>query len=75
MSADIGAIMQFLQRQMALVPPAYSVVTSAPTSKPSPKQPKLGQKLVQPVNPLETEKLAILSQVPLNHLIMLGLED
>lgn len=30
MSADIGAIMQLLQRQMALVPPAYSAVSSPP---------------------------------------------
>lgn len=65
MSTDIGAIMQFLQRQMALVPPAYSVVTSPPESLPN--APKLGQKLVQPVNPLETERAAIQSQVPLNH--------
>ncbi|MCI4385927.1 hypothetical protein PGIGA_G00056230 [Pangasianodon gigas] len=65
MSTDIGAIMQFLQRQMALVPPAYSVVTSPPESSPNPH--KLGQKLVQPVNPLEMERSAIHSQVPLNH--------
>ncbi|KAM6977690.1 voltage-gated inwardly rectifying potassium channel KCNH2 [Aplochiton taeniatus] len=30
MSTDIGAIMQLLQRQMALVPPAYSTVLSPP---------------------------------------------
>uniref|UniRef100_A0A674P9C0 Potassium voltage-gated channel subfamily H member 2 n=1 Tax=Takifugu rubripes TaxID=31033 RepID=A0A674P9C0_TAKRU len=30
MSTDIGAIMQLLQRQMALVPPAYSAVSSPP---------------------------------------------
>ncbi|KAM4543333.1 voltage-gated inwardly rectifying potassium channel KCNH2 isoform 2-T3 [Fundulus diaphanus] len=30
MSADIGVIMQLLQRQMALVPPAYSAVSSPP---------------------------------------------
>uniref|UniRef100_A0A3Q1JDD4 Voltage-gated inwardly rectifying potassium channel KCNH2 n=1 Tax=Anabas testudineus TaxID=64144 RepID=A0A3Q1JDD4_ANATE len=30
MSADIGAIMQLLQRQMSLVPPAYSAVSSPP---------------------------------------------
>uniref|UniRef100_A0A3Q2P648 Voltage-gated inwardly rectifying potassium channel KCNH2 n=1 Tax=Fundulus heteroclitus TaxID=8078 RepID=A0A3Q2P648_FUNHE len=30
MSADIGVIMQLLQRQMALVPPAYSPVSSPP---------------------------------------------
>ncbi|XP_060799476.1 potassium voltage-gated channel subfamily H member 2a [Neoarius graeffei] len=61
MSTDIGAIMQFLQRQMALVPPAYSVVTSPPES--SPNAPKLGQKLVQPVNPLETERSTIQAQI------------
>uniref|UniRef100_A0A3Q3W029 Voltage-gated inwardly rectifying potassium channel KCNH2 n=1 Tax=Mola mola TaxID=94237 RepID=A0A3Q3W029_MOLML len=32
MSTDIGAIMQLLQRQMALVPPAYSAVSSPPQS-------------------------------------------
>uniref|UniRef100_A0A3Q1JDR9 Voltage-gated inwardly rectifying potassium channel KCNH2 n=1 Tax=Anabas testudineus TaxID=64144 RepID=A0A3Q1JDR9_ANATE len=51
MSADIGAIMQLLQRQMSLVPPAYSAVSSPP------------QRLVQPVTPLETDTLASLSQV------------
>uniref|UniRef100_A0AAQ4R8H1 Voltage-gated inwardly rectifying potassium channel KCNH2 n=1 Tax=Gasterosteus aculeatus aculeatus TaxID=481459 RepID=A0AAQ4R8H1_GASAC len=30
MSTDVGAIMQLLQRQMALVPPAYSAVSSPP---------------------------------------------
>uniref|UniRef100_A0A7N8YE73 Voltage-gated inwardly rectifying potassium channel KCNH2 n=1 Tax=Mastacembelus armatus TaxID=205130 RepID=A0A7N8YE73_9TELE len=30
MSTDIGAIMQLLQRQMALVPPAYSAVSTPP---------------------------------------------
>lgn len=53
--------MQFLQRQMALVPPSYSAVTSPPESSPNP--PKLGQKLVQPVNPLETERLALHAKV------------
>ncbi|KAK3531091.1 hypothetical protein QTP70_010361 [Hemibagrus guttatus] len=61
MSTDIGTIMQFLQRQMALVPPSYSAVTSSPESSPNP--PKLGQKLVQPVNPLETERLALHSKI------------
>lgn len=67
MSTDIGAIMQFLQQQMTLVPPAYSAVTSPP--EPSSNPPKLGQKLVQPVNPLETERSAIHSQVPIKLLI------
>uniref|UniRef100_A0A8D0CXM5 Potassium voltage-gated channel subfamily H member 2 n=1 Tax=Sander lucioperca TaxID=283035 RepID=A0A8D0CXM5_SANLU len=47
MSTDIGAIMQLLQRQMALVPPAYSAISSPP----------------QPVTLLETDTLASLSQV------------
>uniref|UniRef100_A0A8C5AGX9 Voltage-gated inwardly rectifying potassium channel KCNH2 n=1 Tax=Gadus morhua TaxID=8049 RepID=A0A8C5AGX9_GADMO len=34
MSTDIGAIMQLLQRQMALVPPAYSTVTPCPPEPP-----------------------------------------
>ncbi|XP_072547965.1 potassium voltage-gated channel subfamily H member 2a [Salminus brasiliensis] len=61
MSTDIGAIMQFLQRQMALVPPAYSTVTSPPESSPNPLKP--GQKLVQPVNPLEMETPPTLSPI------------
>ncbi|XP_007560720.1 potassium voltage-gated channel subfamily H member 2 [Poecilia formosa] len=36
MSADIGVIMQLLQRQMALVPPAYSAVSSPPQPSPYP---------------------------------------
>uniref|UniRef100_A0A8C7VNQ5 Voltage-gated inwardly rectifying potassium channel KCNH2 n=1 Tax=Oncorhynchus mykiss TaxID=8022 RepID=A0A8C7VNQ5_ONCMY len=36
MSTDIGAIMQLLQRQMALVPPAYSTVSSPPQASPYP---------------------------------------
>uniref|UniRef100_A0A3B1KGH5 Voltage-gated inwardly rectifying potassium channel KCNH2 n=1 Tax=Astyanax mexicanus TaxID=7994 RepID=A0A3B1KGH5_ASTMX len=35
MSTDIGAIMQLLQRQMSLVPPAYSTVSSPPQLHPS----------------------------------------
>ncbi|KAG1969559.1 potassium voltage-gated channel subfamily H [Pimephales promelas] len=58
MSTDIGAIMQLLQRQMVLVPPTYSSVTS-PTEAP-PNPPKPGQKLV---HPLETEMPAILSEI------------
>ncbi|CAM4593058.1 unnamed protein product [Leuciscus chuanchicus] len=61
MSTDIGAIMQLLQRQMVLVPPTYSSVTSPIEASPNP--PKPGQKLVQPVNPLETETPAILSEI------------
>lgn len=61
MSTDMGAIMQLLQRQMVLVPPAYSSVTSPVEASPNP--PKPGQKLVHPVNPLETGTPAILSEV------------
>ncbi|XP_051557012.1 potassium voltage-gated channel subfamily H member 6-like isoform X1 [Myxocyprinus asiaticus] len=61
MSTDIRAIMQLLQRQMVLVPPAYSSVTSPLETSPNP--PKPGKKLVQPVNPLETETPAILSEI------------
>ncbi|NP_001036187.2 potassium voltage-gated channel subfamily H member 2a [Danio rerio] len=61
MSKDIGAIMQLLQRQMVQVPPAYSSVTSPTEASPIP--PKPGQKLVQPVNPLETETPSILSEI------------
>ncbi|XP_048020271.1 potassium voltage-gated channel subfamily H member 2a isoform X1 [Megalobrama amblycephala] len=61
MSTDIGAIMQLLQRQMVLVPPAYSSVTSPIEASPNP--PKPGQKLVQPVNPLETETPTIFSEI------------
>ncbi|TSN57724.1 Potassium voltage-gated channel subfamily H member 6 [Bagarius yarrelli] len=61
MSTEIGAIMQVLQRQMAFVPPSYSAVTSLAESSPSAHN--LGQKLVQSVNPLETEISAIHSQV------------
>ncbi|XP_051552745.1 potassium voltage-gated channel subfamily H member 6-like isoform X2 [Myxocyprinus asiaticus] len=61
MSTDIGAIMQLLQRQMVLVPPAYSSVTSPLET--SPNAPKPGKKLVQPVNPLEIETPAILFEI------------
>ncbi|KAG1934333.1 potassium voltage-gated channel subfamily H member 2 isoform X2 [Pimephales promelas] len=52
MSTDISAIMQLLQRQMMLVPPAYSTVS--PSLFPD--------RLVQPVTPLESHTLASLSQ-------------
>ncbi|KAI1889003.1 hypothetical protein AGOR_G00174580 [Albula goreensis] len=60
MSTDISAIMQLLQRQMVLVPPAYSTVSSPPQTSPYPGP---VDKLVQPVTPLETETLASLSQM------------
>uniref|UniRef100_A0A3B4XXX2 Voltage-gated inwardly rectifying potassium channel KCNH2 n=1 Tax=Seriola lalandi dorsalis TaxID=1841481 RepID=A0A3B4XXX2_SERLL len=63
MSTDIGAIMQLLQRQMALVPPAYSAASPYPGPSPGPGP---GERLVQPVTPVETDTLASLSQV--NHM-------
>ncbi|XP_053198176.1 potassium voltage-gated channel subfamily H member 2 [Scomber japonicus] len=66
MSTDIGAIMQLLQRQMALVPPAYSAVSSPPQASPYPGPgpgPGPGERLVQPVTPLETDILASLSEI------------
>ncbi|XP_034415871.1 potassium voltage-gated channel subfamily H member 2 [Cyclopterus lumpus] len=72
MSTDIGAIMQLLQRQMALVPPSYSAVSSPPQVSPYPGSgtgPGPGERLVQPVTPLETDTLASLSQIlDLQHL-------
>ncbi|XP_070842045.1 voltage-gated inwardly rectifying potassium channel KCNH2 isoform X1 [Chaetodon trifascialis] len=66
MSTDIGAIMQLLQRQMALVPPAYSAVSSPPQASPYPGPgpgPGPGERVIQPVTPLETDTLASLSQI------------
>ncbi|XP_041670270.1 potassium voltage-gated channel subfamily H member 2 [Cheilinus undulatus] len=68
MSTDIGAIMQLLQRQMALVPPAYSAVSSPPQASTYPGPgpgpgPGSGERLVQSVTPLETDTLASLSQI------------
>ncbi|XP_033854153.2 potassium voltage-gated channel subfamily H member 2-like [Acipenser ruthenus] len=60
MTSDIGAIMQLLQRQIVLVPPAYSTVLSPPQPAP---YPDLGESLVQPVPLLESETLASLSQI------------
>ncbi|XP_007256983.3 potassium voltage-gated channel subfamily H member 2 [Astyanax mexicanus] len=64
MSTDIGAIMQLLQRQMSLVPPAYSTVSSPPQASPYPSpSPGPGERLIQPVTPLESETLTSLSQI------------
>ncbi|KAJ0059785.1 hypothetical protein NL108_012015 [Boleophthalmus pectinirostris] len=57
MSADIGAIMQLLQRQMALVPPAYSAVSSPPQVSPYPGSGDRTAPL------LETDALSSLSQI------------
>uniref|UniRef100_A0A8C2GTT6 Voltage-gated inwardly rectifying potassium channel KCNH2 n=1 Tax=Cyprinus carpio TaxID=7962 RepID=A0A8C2GTT6_CYPCA len=61
MSTDIGAIMQLLQRQMMLVPPSYSSVSSPPQASMFPEI------LVQPVTPLESRTPASLSQVTQDH--------
>ncbi|XP_061569986.1 potassium voltage-gated channel subfamily H member 2 [Cololabis saira] len=66
MSTDIGVIMQLLQRQVALVPPAYSAVSSPPQPSPFPGSspgPGPGDGSVQPVTALETDTLASLSQI------------
>ncbi|XP_076014501.1 voltage-gated inwardly rectifying potassium channel KCNH2 [Genypterus blacodes] len=66
MSTDISAIMQLLQRQMALVPPAYSTVSSPPQASPYPgPSPGPGPEgtLVEPVTPLESDTMASLSQI------------
>ncbi|XP_042164121.1 potassium voltage-gated channel subfamily H member 2-like isoform X1 [Oncorhynchus tshawytscha] len=63
MSTDIGAIMQLLQRQMVLVPPAYSTVSSSPEPSVTPTlTPRPAERLVQPASPLDSETLASLSQ-------------
>ncbi|CAG5895703.1 unnamed protein product [Menidia menidia] len=62
MSADIGVIMQLLQRQMALVPPAYSAISSPPQPSPYPG-PGTGDRTAPAVTPLETEAVASLSQI------------
>uniref|UniRef100_A0A3P8RSU9 Voltage-gated inwardly rectifying potassium channel KCNH2 n=1 Tax=Amphiprion percula TaxID=161767 RepID=A0A3P8RSU9_AMPPE len=59
MSTDIGVIMQLLQRQMALVPPAYSAVSSPPQVITHSHT----HTLAPPVTPLETDTLTSLSQV------------
>ncbi|KAI5606503.1 potassium voltage-gated channel subfamily H member 2, partial [Silurus asotus] len=63
MSTDISAIMQLLQRQMTLVPPAYSTVSSPPQvslylgSSPGPDE-----SLIQTVT-MESERLSSISQM------------
>uniref|UniRef100_A0AAQ4QAC0 Voltage-gated inwardly rectifying potassium channel KCNH2 n=1 Tax=Gasterosteus aculeatus aculeatus TaxID=481459 RepID=A0AAQ4QAC0_GASAC len=72
MSTDVGAIMQLLQRQMALVPPAYSAVSSPPEVSPSPgpgpgADPR--ETPIEPVTPLDTDTLASLSQILDSHYV------
>ncbi|KAG6926060.1 potassium voltage-gated channel subfamily H member 2 [Chelydra serpentina] len=47
MAADVGTIMQLLQRQVGLVPPAYSTVSSPPPGPERPPPPVL------PITPLQ----------------------
>ncbi|MFT7809104.1 potassium voltage-gated channel subfamily H member 2-like [Arapaima gigas] len=65
MSTDIGAIMQLLQRQMVLVPPAYSTVTSPPQPPCTPSCPPPEDTLGQTISRLEPETLVSISEV--NH--------
>uniref|UniRef100_A0A8C3LYI3 Potassium voltage-gated channel subfamily H member 2 n=1 Tax=Chrysolophus pictus TaxID=9089 RepID=A0A8C3LYI3_CHRPC len=59
MAADISSIMQLLQRQAALVPPAYSTVSSPhqpPGPPPCPLQPILPITPIQPLSQVSTPK-------------------
>lgn len=60
MAADISSIMQLLQRQAALVPPAYSTVSSPhqpPGPPPCPLQPILPITPIQPLSQVSTPKV------------------
>lgn len=60
MAADISSIMQLLQRQAALVPPAYSTVSSPhqpPGPPPCPLQPILPITPIQPLSQVSTPKM------------------
>ena len=56
MAADISSIMQLLQRQAVLVPPAYSTVSSPhqPPGPPCPLQPILPITPIQPLSQVST---------------------
>lgn len=59
MAADISSIMQLLQRQAALVPPAYSTVSSPhqpPGPPPCPLQPVLPITPIQPLSQVSTRR-------------------
>ncbi|NWS42218.1 KCNH2 protein, partial [Probosciger aterrimus] len=58
MAADISSIMQLLQRQAALVPPAYSTVSSPhqPPGPPCPLQPVLPITPIQPLTQVSTAR-------------------
>ncbi|XP_014348120.1 potassium voltage-gated channel subfamily H member 2 [Latimeria chalumnae] len=63
MTADINSIIQLLQRQMALVPPAYSTVSSPPQSATYRSNRERVVQPAQPVTPIELKPLTSLSQV------------
>lgn len=58
MAADISSIMQLLQRQAALVPPAYSTVSSPHQTPvpPCPLQPILPITPIQPLSQVSTAR-------------------
>lgn len=60
MAADISSIMQLLQRQAALVPPAYSTVSSPHQTPipPCPLQPILPITPIQPLSQVSTARAA-----------------
>lgn len=64
MSTDISAIMQLLQRQMTIVPPDYSTVSSPlQASLYIGSSPDHEESLIHTVTPLESERLSSLSQL------------
>uniref|UniRef100_A0ABM5GM67 Voltage-gated inwardly rectifying potassium channel KCNH2 n=1 Tax=Pogona vitticeps TaxID=103695 RepID=A0ABM5GM67_9SAUR len=62
LTADVAAILQLLQRQAVLVPPAYSTVSS-PLPPPPGSEPALGERPL-PVTPLRGPALRTPAQVP-----------
>uniref|UniRef100_A0A8C8A459 Voltage-gated inwardly rectifying potassium channel KCNH2 n=1 Tax=Otus sunia TaxID=257818 RepID=A0A8C8A459_9STRI len=70
MAADISSIMQLLQRQAVLVPPAYSTVSSPhqPPGPPCPLQPILPITPIQPLSQVSTpappRRLSLPGQLP-----------
>ncbi|XP_069066860.1 potassium voltage-gated channel subfamily H member 2 isoform X1 [Pleurodeles waltl] len=63
MTSDVNTIMQLLQRQMALVPPAYSTVTSPPQGTMYHDTRERRGHPVLPVTSINSERLASHSQV------------
>uniref|UniRef100_A0A8B9LNM1 Potassium channel, voltage gated eag related subfamily H, member 7 n=1 Tax=Astyanax mexicanus TaxID=7994 RepID=A0A8B9LNM1_ASTMX len=68
MTSDIQAILQLLQRQSALGPPAYSTVASSPEyHKPAIR--------VQPVTAIQTQVLPAFSHITIHHLTTIHIRD